>query len=124
MQKNALKESVESVMDIVRTGSEVDGITIDRILLAGISQGRAMAILELLCERSGATRTNTAFLTRVLLEHCEDDEVVPIGSGKDLEEGLTVLGRYVEIKYYDDIRHWVNKPTGIDDMMALIEQRL
>ena len=58
--------------------------------------------------------------TPVLLEHAEDDEVVPVGNGKELCEGLRRLGMKVEWQQYVDGAHWVNEPRGIDDMVRFI----
>ncbi|KAF2642485.1 alpha/beta-hydrolase [Massarina eburnea CBS 473.64] len=167
MQKEGLRESVEGLMNIMESESEVQGIGMNRIFLAGISQGCATAIIALFCsgvrlagfiglsswlpfsdeiirfqnysltDTKGGVRAllglaedddqmqiPAAQLTPVLLEHCLDDLVVPSQNGKDLEEKLRLLGMQVKMKIYSDGGHWVNEPTGIDDMVEFIEQNL
>jgi predicted esterase len=63
---------------------------------------------------------DTVVRTPVLLEHAEDDKVVPVGNGKELSEGLRALGMKVEWQQYVDGAHWVNEPKGIDDMVRFI----
>jgi lysophospholipase-2 len=58
----------------------------------------------------------------VLLEHACDDEVVPIGNGKRLYEGLRELGMEVEWQEYGDGGHWINEPRGIDDMVRFMKR--
>jgi lysophospholipase-2 len=58
----------------------------------------------------------------VLLEHAEDDEVVPVENGFGLCEGLRGLGMKVEWQEYVDGGHWINEPRGIDDMVRFIKR--
>ncbi|KAF2018780.1 alpha/beta-hydrolase [Aaosphaeria arxii CBS 175.79] len=58
----------------------------------------------------------------MLLEHAEDDEVVPVGNGRELRDELSRLGIKVEWQEYADGGHWVNEPKGIDDMVGFIQK--
>ncbi|KAF2437980.1 hypothetical protein P171DRAFT_491822 [Karstenula rhodostoma CBS 690.94] len=57
----------------------------------------------------------------MLLEHAEDDEVVPMRQGIRLRDTLEELGANVEWRGYGDGGHWVNEPAGIDAMVKFIE---
>jgi lysophospholipase-2 len=68
------------------------------------------------------TEHPVTYSTPVLLEHCLDDFVIAIESGKDLEEQLRALGMQVAMNTYDSGGHWVNEPLGIDNLVNFIEQ--
>ncbi|OJD31193.1 phospholipase carboxylesterase [Diplodia corticola] len=60
----------------------------------------------------------------VLLEHCVDDDVVPVRNGEVLRDGLVRLGMDVEWHAYEDGGHWMNEPHGIDDLVAFLKRVL
>lgn len=61
--------------------------------------------------------------TPIFVAHSRDDNVVPIGNGEILCNTLKILGMQdVTWKAYDDGGHWVNKPQGVDDMVAFIRK--
>ncbi|KAF2459402.1 Alpha/Beta hydrolase protein [Lineolata rhizophorae] len=115
-------------------------VPLDYIILAGISQGCATAIYTLLggniqlggfiglsgwlprgIEAVERMEVNEeALKTPVFLFHSKDDEVVPAAYGELLREGLDQLRMVVEWHSYEDGRHWVNEPKGVNDMTAFI----
>lgn len=62
--------------------------------------------------------------TPVLLEHCSDDVTVPVGHGRTLRETLRGFGADVTWREYPDGGHWFRSPTGIDDAIAFINERV
>ncbi|PTB62301.1 Phospholipase/carboxylesterase [Trichoderma citrinoviride] len=62
--------------------------------------------------------------TPILLEHCQDDEVVPIGNGARMRELLSRLGLSVEWHDYEDGGHWINEPQGVDDFVRFLQANL
>lgn len=62
----------------------------------------------------------SSLLTPVLLQHTEDDGVVPVALGQDLHDKLTVLGADVHWRAYKEGGHWINEPEGIDGMVKFI----
>ncbi|KAF2108834.1 Phospholipase/carboxylesterase/thioesterase, partial [Lophiotrema nucula] len=136
VQAEGLKESVKEIVRMLREEAETVGR--ENVLLAGISQGDAVAVCALLCggwELGGFIGISTwlphqdhgnienleiTLETPVLVTHSEDDEVVPIENGVGLSEGLIGLGMEVEFKCYGDGGHWVDEPEGIDDIVKFI----
>ncbi|KAL6711219.1 hypothetical protein ACN47E_005750 [Coniothyrium glycines] len=60
--------------------------------------------------------------TPVLLQHNADDEVVPVEHGEALRYALGEVGMSVEWCIYEDGGHWVNEPSGLDDMVEFIKK--
>lgn len=58
--------------------------------------------------------------TPILLQHCRDDEVVPVGNGRALREELKDLGMAVDYKEYEHGGHWLNEPQGVDDIVEFL----
>ncbi|EGR49154.1 uncharacterized protein TRIREDRAFT_32027, partial [Trichoderma reesei QM6a] len=58
--------------------------------------------------------------TPVLLEHCQDDEVVPIANGARMRDLLSQLGISVDWHEYEDGGHWINEPQGVDDFVRFL----
>jgi lysophospholipase II len=136
LQEEGIQESIDFVLNVIK--SEMALIPADRILLAGISQGCAIAILALL--KSG--HKLAAFIglsswmtvpepeefvtdvcskeTPLFLSHSAGDSVVPAKNGEKLRDVLESIGMNVEWHLYSDDGHWVNEPQGVDDMVAFI----
>lgn len=53
--------------------------------------------------------------TPVLLEHCADDEVVPVEHGRVLRDTLQGFGAHVHWREYPTGGHWFHSPTGMDE---------
>jgi lysophospholipase-2 len=68
--------------------------------------------------------TRTPLSTPVFLSHSKNDEVVPIEIGRELADGLLGLGMQVEWKEYEDGGHWINEPSGFDDIVAFIKRNM
>ncbi|TFB07578.1 Acyl-protein thioesterase 1 [Trichoderma ghanense] len=62
--------------------------------------------------------------TPILLEHCQDDEVVPIGNGARMRDLLGRLGISVEWHDYEDGGHWINEPQGVDYFVRFLRENL
>ena len=134
LQTAGLCESASSILDVIC--KEALEVSLDRIILAGISQGCATAIHTLLagniqlggfiglsgwlpCYTETVTRTallDKATCTPVFLSHSEDDEVVPIENGYRLINELTKLQMSLGWSVYVDGGHWVNEPMGVDNI--------
>ncbi|SPO07484.1 related to lysophospholipase [Cephalotrichum gorgonifer] len=54
--------------------------------------------------------------TAVLLEHCADDPLVRVETGREVRDRLVDYGAPVTWKEYPDGGHWFNYPAGADDM--------
>lgn len=160
MQVEGLKESIEMILSLVREEAELVGM--ERIILGGISQGCATAVMALLVGGIGlggfvgfsswlpfqeeidgdgslraikevlklgfddysdpTTDKSSNLATPVLIQHCKDDEVVPVCNGQILRTRLHELGMSVAWKMYEEGGHWVNEPKGIDDLVAFIRK--
>ncbi|KAH7087723.1 Phospholipase/carboxylesterase/thioesterase [Paraphoma chrysanthemicola] len=138
-QQNSLFESIEQILSIVETEAEFVGSK--NVILAGISQGCATATYILLTsgielggffglcgwlpsvEETETTRTkHLAKQIPVLLQHCEDDDVVPIANGQDLRERLGMMGFEVQWQSFEEGGHWLNEPNGMDGIVRFIWQ--
>ncbi|KAK0705458.1 Alpha/Beta hydrolase protein [Lasiosphaeris hirsuta] len=60
--------------------------------------------------------------TSILLEHSQDDSVVPIENGTRMRDILGQLGFSVEWHGYEDGGHWVNEPQGVDDFVNFLRR--
>ncbi|CAK7200895.1 hypothetical protein SEUCBS139899_003594 [Sporothrix eucalyptigena] len=62
--------------------------------------------------------------TPMLLEHCVDDELVPISTGRALRDTMIRFGAQVTWKEYPNGGHWFHSPTGMDDVAAFLNEHL
>ncbi|KAK0726313.1 Alpha/Beta hydrolase protein [Apiosordaria backusii] len=63
--------------------------------------------------------------TPILLEHCVDDPLVRIESGRGLREVLFSFGvEKLEWKEYERGGHWFKAPEGMDDVIAFLQKHL
>ncbi|PVH91979.1 alpha/beta-hydrolase [Periconia macrospinosa] len=143
IQLEGLRESVQGIRDIIgKEAEEIGGY--EKLFVAGISQGCATGIIAALTEGNQLAGfigisswlpfpvskklhlevygLGTAVQMPVLLEHAEDDGVVPIVNGRELSEGLRGIGMKVKWKKYVNGGHWVNEPEGIDDMVSFMKR--
>jgi lysophospholipase-2 len=58
----------------------------------------------------------------VLLQHCRDDEVVPIANGEEMAEQLRTMGMKVEWQNFEEGGHWLNEPEGMDGIVRFVKQ--
>lgn len=148
VQRDGLRESVLRMGRLVRDEGELLG-SWERVVVAGISQGGAVAVHTLLsldakgegrigavvgvsCRLHlgrgtlGETRAEVGVEgpeeagevlrdTPVLLEHCEDDPLVPVDGGRELRDKLVEWGGQVTWKEYPTGGHWFNCPAGAED---------
>lgn len=62
--------------------------------------------------------------TPMLLEHCADDPLVAVTTGRTLRDTLQGFGAQVEWKEYPEGGHWFNMPAGLDDVVEFLNQRV
>jgi len=132
-----IKESQELVEQLIEQ-EKARGIPADKIILAGFSQGCAMALETGLCypEKLGGVLALSGYIpmlptfkdrynsvnknTPVFLAHGTYDDVVPVSRAKDALKMLTELGQQVEWHEYamphtmdmpeiEDISVWLRK---------------
>jgi len=60
----------------------------------------------------------------VLLEHCADDPLVLIESGRDLRETLRGFGAKVKWNEYPSGGHWFHSPNGADDAVDFLRSHI
>ncbi|CZR57785.1 uncharacterized protein PAC_07674 [Phialocephala subalpina] len=173
IQLAGLRESIEDILSIIR--NETSSVPASRIILGGISQGSATAIMAMLhgqvrlggfiglctwlpfqgwvadyarnfgrsytlknihsilkmqpCETTVSadqliSDRKSAFDTPTFLSHSKDDEVVPIENGRLFKRTLEYLNVATTWKEYEDGRHWVNEPQGVDDIVQFIKEKV
>lgn len=87
--------------------------------------GRPLEELRKILNLPGAANNSDVLRnTPMLLEHCIDDDLVPIDTGRSLRDTMTRFGAQVTWKEYPDGGHWFNAPTGIDDVVAFLKSHL
>jgi lysophospholipase-2 len=135
-QRTSLEENAEQVMGLIE--QEAKQIGKERVILAGISQGCATAIYTIITRevRLGGFFGLCGWLpvieqelqlgvwqeTPVLLQHCEDDLVVPVENGKSLTARLKHMGMQVRWECFEDGNHWLNEPQGMDGIVRFIKE--
>ncbi|KAI0479847.1 lysophospholipase II [Xylaria cf. heliscus] len=141
LQQPGLHQSIEQILGVIKKEEML--VPRERIFLAGISQGFAIAIAAFLSDTSmtfagliglsswmpAALRTeDTAnieeHLPPVFLSHSVDDDVVPINNGRELRDVLQSRRFQVEWREYEDGGHWVNEPQGVDDIAHFMTRHM
>jgi predicted esterase len=124
-----IEAAVSRILEVVGSETTLLGDP-RRIVLAGISQGCAIAIQALLKQefRLGGFMGLSSWLPAslplmevcestkrvpVFLAHSKDDTVIAIKYGEQLRNTLKERGMVVEWHEYEDGGHWVNEPQGI-----------
>ncbi|OQN98454.1 hypothetical protein B0A48_15724 [Cryoendolithus antarcticus] len=127
-----MSASVKRIQDIVAAEAALVGA--DKVILGRISQGCAVAIHALLSgnlrlsgfiglpswlprpkdvsRELSAGAYDQAVKTPVTLCHSEDDEVIDIRFGTELNDTLVASGMQVQWCVCPDGRHWINEPPG------------
>ena len=59
--------------------------------------------------------------TPILLQHCKDDQVVPIENGEDLRTRLEEMHMQVRFDCFHDGGHWLNEPAGMDSVVGFLQ---
>lgn len=144
LQKKGLWESVDQVLSVLRKEAELVKGT-QNVIVAGISQGCATAIFALLASgiRVGGFfgfcgwlplaeeiqqiitvpgRSSDVLATPVLLQHCLNDQVVPVSNGVDLEQSLRKIGVQLRWECFEIGGHWLNEPEGVDGIARFIQE--
>ncbi|KEY70506.1 hypothetical protein S7711_02674 [Stachybotrys chartarum IBT 7711] len=62
--------------------------------------------------------------TPILLEHCADDQTVPVGAGRQLCSTLRGFGATVDWREYPNGGHWFHSPNGMDDVVSWLSHVL
>ncbi|KAH7390542.1 phospholipase/carboxylesterase family protein-like protein [Pyrenochaeta sp. MPI-SDFR-AT-0127] len=142
VQKAGLWESVAQVLEVLAQEAEIVG-GMKNVIIAGINQGCATAMFTLLTAGIHAGgffglcgwlplaeeiqelmqvpgRSKDVLKIPVLLQHCRDDDVVPLQNGEDLAERLRKMGMQVEWKCFDHGGHWLVEPKGMDGIVRFI----
>lgn len=134
-----VKESQENIEQLIEQ-EKACGIPADKIILAGFSQGCAMALETALCypEKLGGIMGLSGYIpqletfdsrrnpanqqTPIFLAHGTADPVVPVGRAHDAHKVLTGLGYTVEWHEYN-MQHTLCMPE-IDDISSWLTQLL
>ncbi|KAM7192124.1 acyl-protein thioesterase [Rhypophila sp. PSN 637] len=56
--------------------------------------------------------------TPVLIEHCLDDPLVKVDTGRQVRDVMTGFGAQVTWREYETGGHWISSPQGVDDAVA------
>lgn len=137
-------ESVATLREVMEEeAARVGGM--QNIILAGISQGCATAIFTLLTSGWGVGglvglagwlpmaeemvrvmnvpgRMDDYKMTPVLLQHCRDDEVVPVENGEELKNQLRGWGMRVQWQDFETGGHWLQEPEGMDGVVKFLQK--
>lgn len=141
VQRPGLQHGAQYLLSIVE--DEAGHVGLQKVILAGISQGCATAIHTLLS--SGVCvggffglcgwlplADEVQQLSRapgwgrevcampVLLQHCRDDGIVPVENGEFLLGKLLELGMRVRWECFEDGGHWLNEPEGVDGIVDFV----
>ncbi|KAH7386744.1 Alpha/Beta hydrolase protein [Phaeosphaeria sp. MPI-PUGE-AT-0046c] len=118
MQHEGLEESAKSVAQVIeREAGEVGGIRV----------GGFVGLCGWVPVEDFEDEANTGHDVKempVLLQHCRDDEVVPVGNGEALAIRLRKMERQVEWECFEEGGHWLNEPAGMDGIVRFIEKTL
>lgn len=68
--------------------------------------------------------TLSALEIPILLEHSDDDHIVPIKNGSEFVQTLCTLDLYVSWKSYETGGHELNEPEGVDDIVAFLREHM
>jgi lysophospholipase-2 len=139
MQREGLEESAEYVARVIE--EEVEKVGEDRVIVGGISQGCALGAYVLVTRgfRVGGflglsgwwpgmvgEKENAGHVRDVpmLLQHCRDDDVVPVENGEELMRRLEERGMMVRWECFEEGKHWLNEPEGMDGIVRFIREVL
>lgn len=140
VQRPGLQESRAQLLSIIE--DETRCVSRESIVVAGISQGCAVALyalisaevriggflglcgwLPLMDELSKVDRLELRQDLRripILLQHCKDDAVVPIVNGKAMRDLLDEQGWSLEWQQFKEGGHWLNEPEGMDGIIKFL----
>jgi lysophospholipase-2 len=136
-QKGGLEESAEYVAGII--DDEAKEVGREKVILAGISQGCTVGLYTLLArgKRVGGFFGLCGWFPvkewdevglegvrgmPVLVQHCRDDDVVPVEHGEDLAAQLRKMGIRVDFECFEGGGHWLNEPKGMDGIVKFVQE--
>jgi len=142
-QKEELWQSVAQILEVLE--EEMKPVGLRNVIIAGMSQGCAIGIFTLVTSgiRVGGFmglcgwlplaeelstlmgvpgRERGVFEMPLLLQHCKDDEVVPVRNGEKLRKKLEEWGGVVDWKCFGEGGHWLNEPKGMDGLVEFIQK--
>lgn len=139
-QQQHIDSAVNRVLELVNQEAAVL-VDLKKIILAGISQGCAVAIQALLKQDSqlGGFIGLSSWLpsalplmhvaecvqrTPIFLSHSDDDDVIAIKYGKGLHDTLKNKKMSVEWHQYGHGGHWVNEPQGIGKLLFQLDMAI
>lgn len=116
----------------------------ERIIVAGISQGCAIALYtllstdarvggffglcgwlpladELVKDDEWSPQCSHLMGMPILLQHCTDDAVVPIANGEAMRDCLDTMGLAVDWQQFEEGGHWLNEPEGMDEIVEFLK---
>ncbi|KAI0802640.1 lysophospholipase II [Xylaria sp. FL0064] len=140
LQQSGLDQSMDKMFKVIK--EEGNLLPQEKMFLAGIGQGFATVIAAFLTKADPSKKFagliglcswmpaallgaggNQKFdrrasigSTPIFLGHTEDDDIIPIEYGLELQNFLSSQGLRVEWTEYDEGGHWVNEPQGVDDI--------
>ena len=62
--------------------------------------------------------------TPVLIEHCSDDPLVEVETGRQVRDTLRGFGASVTWQEYPMGGHWLKSPDGVDDAVSWIKEHV
>lgn len=88
----------------------------------GLSETRK--IVGLWGQADGEVEEKEGFIqnTPVLIQHCLDDPLVAVDTGREVRDTMTRFGARVTWKEYPNGGHWIRSPEGIDDAVSWLRQ--
>ncbi|KXS98995.1 hypothetical protein AC578_6166 [Pseudocercospora eumusae] len=143
--------AIDAVHKIIQ--QEVGIVGAQNIILAGISQGCAVAIHSLLKQErklggfiglsswlpkpsaiaNAGKRFPCALDTPVFLGHCQRDPIINVKYGEELRDCLKAIDMRVEWHSYNDDKHWISEPdipsmesypTEVDDIVDFLHKTM
>lgn len=143
IQRPGLQESRTQLLRVI--AEETWCVPRECIVVAGISQGCAVALYTLasseirvggffgLCgwlpladelskDDRYELRWNDLVRIRFLLQHCEDDAVVPLVNGEAMRDWLDEGGLGWEWQQFKEGGHWLNEPEGVDGIVNFLKR--
>ncbi|KAF2688899.1 phospholipase/carboxylesterase family protein-like protein [Lentithecium fluviatile CBS 122367] len=82
-------------------------------------------IIDMPTQNDPAVSNFTSTLhTPVLLQHTEDDSVVPMTNGYKLVKSLREFGMHVDWQCFGEGGHWLNEPAGMDGIVAFLQVKM
>ncbi|KAI2469633.1 phospholipase/carboxylesterase [Annulohypoxylon bovei var. microspora] len=145
LQTNGLQNSIERLLNFIE--EEELRVPPQSIFIGGISQGFATAYSAYLFSARGygglidisgwAPLEALAMLggelddeegdepTPVFVAHCRDDPIVPVNEGRALSSMLWLRPEtIVDFHEYGSGGHWINEPTGVDDLVDFLRNNM